>query len=85
MGWCPVRHDGSDAALDGIADGDWFYFLHSYALPLGDYTIARAEHGTEFSAIVRHDNFVAAQFHPERSAAAGARLLRNFVGDAACA
>ncbi len=85
MGWCPVRHDGSDTALAGIANGDWFYFLHSYALPIGDYTIARADHGTEFSAIVRHGNFVAAQFHPERSATAGARLLRNFIGDVACA
>lgn len=83
MGWCPARLLGEDAVLDGIRDGAYFYFLHSYALPVGDYTIATAAHGEEFSAIVRHENFVAAQFHPERSARAGARLLRNFLGGTA--
>lgn len=83
MGWCPARFLSDDPVLDGIGDGAYFYFLHSYALPVGDYTIATARHSEEFSAIVRHGNFVAAQFHPERSARAGARLLRNFLGAAA--
>ncbi|MBT8088477.1 MAG: imidazole glycerol phosphate synthase subunit HisH, partial [Gammaproteobacteria bacterium] len=46
---------------------------------VGDCTIATADHECTFSAVVRHDNFVATQFHPERSSAAGARLLRNFL------
>ncbi len=79
MGWCPTTQRVADPVLDNIRDGAYFYFLHSYALPVGDYTIATAEHSVEFSAIVRHRNFVAAQFHPERSARAGARLLRNFL------
>lgn len=80
MGWCRTRHTGTDPLLDGVADESWFYYLHSYALPVGPYTRATATHGGEFSAIVRSDNFVAAQFHPERSSAAGAELLRNFAG-----
>ncbi len=79
MGWCLTRQDGADPVLDGIAGESWFYYLHSYALPVGAYTLATAAHGVEFSAVVRRDNFVAAQFHPERSSAAGARLLRNFA------
>ncbi len=82
MGWCPTRKKEDDAVIDGIRDGAYFYFLHSYALPVGDYTIATADHDAEFSAIVRQRNFVAAQFHPERSASAGARLIANFVGAA---
>jgi glutamine amidotransferase len=46
---------------------------------LGDWTLASASHGSAFSALVRKDNFYGAQFHPERSAAAGARLLRDFL------
>jgi glutamine amidotransferase len=79
MGWCPAHRRQSHTVLTGIPDGAWFYFVHSYALPIGDYTVATATHGEDFSAIVAHENFLAAQFHPERSARWGARLLRNFV------
>ena len=79
MGWCPAHHSSDHAILEGIPDGAWFYFVHSFALPVGNYTLASAQHSREFSAIVAHRNFVAAQFHPERSAKHGARLIRNFV------
>jgi glutamine amidotransferase len=79
MGWCATRVTAAHPVLDGIGDGSWFYFLHSYALPVSSATIASARHSGEFSAMVCKDNFVAAQFHPERSSDAGARLLRNFV------
>lgn len=79
MGWCPVRLLASHPVLAGIDDGAWFYFLHSYALPLDDLALASAQHGTAFAAIAARDNFVAAQFHPERSSTAGAALLRNFL------
>ena len=83
MGWCMTRHTGTDPLLAGIADESWFYYLHSYALPVGACTLATAAHGDEFSAVVRRGNFAAAQFHPERSSAAGAALLRNFAVNAA--
>ena len=79
MGWCVTRQSGSDPLLEGIADNSWFYYLHGYALPVGAYTLATAVHGGEFSAVIRRANFVAVQFHPERSSIDGARLLRNFA------
>ena len=79
MGWCATRPRQSHPVLNGIEDGSWFYYLHSYALPVSGETIATASHTREFSAMVCKDNFVAAQFHPERSSSAGARLLRNFL------
>lgn len=79
MGWCATRPIASHALLEGIEDGSWFYYLHSYALPVSRATIATTRHTREFSAMVCKDNFVAAQFHPERSSRAGARLLQNFM------
>lgn len=80
MGWCALADVRNAPVLKGISDGSWFYFLHSYALPVSEYTLATASHAEPFSAMVGRDNFVAAQFHPERSSADGARLLANFVG-----
>jgi imidazole glycerol-phosphate synthase subunit HisH len=79
MGWNRLRALGPHALLDGLADDAQAYFVHSYAVPLGDWTLATAEHGQTFSAVVARGNFFGMQFHPERSAAVGARLLRNFL------
>jgi len=79
MGWCPIQKQSEHALLDGLDSGDYFYFLHSYALPVSADTIASAEHANSFAAITAKQNFVAAQFHPERSSAAGSRLLQNFL------
>lgn len=79
MGWCATQPGAPHPVLEGIDAGSWFYYLHSYALPVSRATIATACHTREFSAMVCKDNFVAAQFHPERSSRAGARLLRNFM------
>jgi glutamine amidotransferase len=80
MGWCPITKTAAHEVLNSIDDDTYFYFLHSYVLPVSDYTVATANHAEPFSAIVSHSNFVAAQFHPERSSAAGSRLLQNFLG-----
>jgi len=80
MGWCAITQTRDHEVLTGIDDGAYFYFLHSFALPVSGYTVADATHAEPFSAVVSHRNFMAAQFHPERSSAAGARLLQNFVG-----
>jgi len=79
MGWCATRQVKKHPLLDGIADNSHFYYLHSYALPVSDCALATAEHASAFSAVIAKDNFVASQFHPERSSAAGAQLLRNFL------
>lgn len=79
-GWNEVFHTGIKSRLfDGIKDGEFFYFNHSYYLPVGDHTTAKAEHGVKLTASIEKDNFFGVQFHPEKSGEAGARLLRNFI------
>lgn len=79
MGWNQVRGLRGSPLLEGIADEAYAYFVHSYAAPVTDDCIASAEHGARFAAVVARGNVCGAQFHPERSAAVGARLLRNFL------
>ena len=82
MGWCPITKTASHAILDAVDDKSYFYFVHSYALPVSNSTLASAKHSETFSAVIGRENFVATQFHPERSSADGARILRNFIGKA---
>ncbi len=79
IGWSRVSYSRDHELLAGIVDGSYFYFLHSYALMAADCTLAMANHSNEFTAIAAYRNFVATQFHPEKSSAAGARLLANFL------
>jgi len=79
MGWCRVTVRNESPLLDGIDDGSWFYFVHSYAIPVGGNTLASAVHAAPFSAVMGRGNFYATQFHPERSSTSGSRLLRNFL------
>lgn len=79
MGWNQLTPTASAALLEGIESGAHAYFVHSYALPIGAETIASTDYGDEFSAVIARDNFFGMQFHPERSAHTGARLLENFL------
>ena len=79
MGWNTLEIRRPCALLEGLADGDYAYFVHSYALDLSAATVASTGYGAPFSACVQWRNFYGAQFHPERSAAVGARLLGNFL------
>lgn len=79
MGWNQVIPQSDEPLFHGIDPGCYFYFLHSYALPLSQYTIAKTDYNQPFSAAVRHNNFIGVQFHPERSGKSGARLLKNFL------
>jgi glutamine amidotransferase len=79
MGWNTLHMDRPSALLDGLSDGDFAYFVHSYAVSPNAATIATTRYGGRFSACVEWRNFYGTQFHPERSAAVGARVLRNFL------
>jgi len=79
MGWNRVTAKQDSPLLAGIPDGSYFYFVHSYALPVNDYTVGAADYGREFTAVTSRNNFMGAQFHPERSGKLGARLLQNFL------
>jgi glutamine amidotransferase len=79
MGWNALRNERCDALVAEIDDDAFAYFVHSYAAPVTADTLASTEHGMRFSAVVRRGNVCGMQFHPERSAATGARLLANFL------
>lgn len=76
MGWSrlSVRDEGF-----GLRDGDYVYFAHSFACDDGPASVATADYGRAIPAAVRHRNYSGVQFHPERSAEAGARVLRSFL------
>ena len=79
MGWNDVAVTRSSPLLAGVPDGSYFYFVHSYAAEPGPATVGQAEYGWPFSAVVESGNFLATQFHPERSGPLGARVLDNFL------
>jgi glutamine amidotransferase len=79
MGWNTLTpRVASHPLLQGIERGDWFYFVHGYAADDDDATLAAADHGGPFAALVARGHVHGTQFHPEKSAAAGRRLLTNF-------
>jgi glutamine amidotransferase len=79
MGWNTLALKAEDPLLAGLQPSDRLYFVHSFAAGLCEGTLASVQYGGELCAIVRRDNFRGVQFHPERSSAAGARILRNFL------
>ncbi|PHR59864.1 MAG: imidazole glycerol phosphate synthase subunit HisH [Robiginitomaculum sp.] len=79
MGWNTLHDLADDPLLHGINDGDYSYFVHSYAVPVNQYTLAKTNYGTPFSAMVRKENIWGCQFHPERSGQIGAQILANFL------
>jgi imidazole glycerol-phosphate synthase subunit HisH len=79
MGWNQLEFNAPSPLLDDVNPGDYVYFVHSYAAPVSELTLASCMYGRRFSALVRRGNVWGAQFHPERSARTGAQLLRNFL------
>jgi glutamine amidotransferase len=76
MGWSRLKV--GDESM-GLANGDYVYFAHSFACDDGPHSIATARYGREIAAAARHLNYWGVQFHPERSAEAGANFLRSFL------
>jgi GMP synthase-like glutamine amidotransferase len=81
MGWNRVRQTQAHPLWAGIADGARFYFVHSYYVETADGALVAGEtdYPRPFTCAIARDNVFAVQFHPEKSAAAGLRLLANFV------
>jgi len=79
MGWNQVMPIRSSPLLADVPDNSYFYFVHSYAAATGPRTTGRTDYGWPFSAVVESGNFLATQFHPERSGPLGARVLDNFL------
>ena len=79
MGWNTLTKVAIHPVLKGINVGDYFYFVHSFAAPVSEYTLASCEYGSEFSAIIAKGNFIGCQFHPERSSELGSKIIKNFL------
>ena len=82
VGWNTVEFARSSRLMAGLRDGDYFYFVHSYACrpDSPDAVVCTTGYGTKFASVVEKGNVFGTQFHPEKSGAAGELLLRNFVG-----
>lgn len=78
MGWNDIT-GLSSPLMKGVPEHSYLYFVHSYYVPLGDYTIGTCEYGQPFSAALQKDNYYAVQPHPEKSAEAGMQILHNFL------
>ena len=79
MGWSRLTRTRDDPLLEGVADGAYAYFVHGFVCPDGPATLATADYGGVVPAVVRDANRWGCQFHPERSAETGARILKNFL------
>jgi len=81
MGWNPVFQVRSHALWAGVPDAAYFYFVHSfYARPADPaHSVGETDYGTRFTSAIARDNIFATQFHPEKSAAHGLMLYRNFL------
>lgn len=81
VGWnsVSVPADGRSRLMSGIPDGSFVYYTHSFRPPVVDATVAVTDYGGPFSGAVERGNVMGVQFHPEKSGAAGMRMLKNFV------
>lgn len=79
MQWNALQVRRSSPLLDGLGTAPWVYFVHSFVAPDGDEVIATCEYGVDVPAVIERDRLWATQFHPEKSADSGLRLLANFV------
>jgi imidazole glycerol-phosphate synthase subunit HisH len=81
IGWAPVRWERESRLVEGIPSETPFYLVHSFvARPAAEDTLGTAEYGERFACAVERGNVFGAQFHPEKSSAAGLRMLANFAG-----
>ena len=78
IGWNNI-FDLKTPLFNGVAENSYCYFVHGYYASLGDHTIAKAAYGIEYSAGLNRDNFYGVQFHPEKSADVGSKIIQNFI------
>ena len=79
MGWNKVRFNRDSVLTKNLKDDDYYYFVHSYYVPICSETIGVSSYPIELSAVVQKDNFFGTQFHPEKSGLSGSKILQNFV------
>jgi glutamine amidotransferase len=78
IGWNNIYHLKT-SLFKGVPENSYCYFVHGYFATLGAQTIATTEYGLEYSAALNHKNYFGVQFHPEKSADTGSRIIQNFL------
>ena len=78
IGWNNI-YELKTGLFEGVSDGSYCYFVHGYYAALGEHTIARTDYIQPYSSALQRDNFYGVQFHPEKSAEVGERILKNFI------
>lgn len=79
VGWNSLEVKGTPRLMNGVKDGEYVYFTHSYRAPVGTDTAAVANYIEPFAAAVERGNVMGVQFHPEKSGETGLKILRNFL------
>lgn len=79
MGWNDVDFEKGNLLFKGIKNNSYFYFVHSYFVPINKNTIGKTKYNKNFSAAINYKNFYGLQFHPEKSGKVGLKILKNFV------
>jgi imidazole glycerol-phosphate synthase subunit HisH len=78
IGWNNI-YDLQSNLFEGVAENSYIYLVHSYYAAVGEHTIAKADYPNPFSVALHKENFYGVQFHPEKSADAGEKILKNFL------
>jgi glutamine amidotransferase len=78
IGWNRIK-DLKTELFDGLSEGEYVYYVHSYYVPDNPFSIASTDYGFVYSGAIQKGNFYACQFHPEKSSNAGERILKNFI------
>jgi glutamine amidotransferase len=79
MGWNTLTSVRNHPVFKDINIDDYFYFVHSFAAPISEYTVATCNYGNDFSAAIAKNNYIGCQFHPERSSELGSKIIKNFL------
>jgi glutamine amidotransferase len=79
MGWNTIRESKNDKLLTNISIDEYFYFAHSYFVPENEFTSSICNYGSDFSATLKYKNYYGVQFHPEKSASQGSKIIKNFL------
>lgn len=80
MGWNQLKITKPASLLKDVPNDSFVYFVHSFAAPVGEYTVATTDYAQPFSSVIQQKNFFGCQFHPERSSKIGSKVLQNFIG-----
>lgn len=80
IGWNTLSLTNPNELVDGIPNGSWVYYVHSYYPETrGDWVVATSDYGVEYPTLIAHGNVLGSQFHPEKSGQTGRRILRNMI------